>query len=89
MDTDRLVISLLDSGAMIGCFKKELSEKLNIDLSCIKEVWLENKVTDGLISQNIHVSFIDAEIKKEDLIKLDFKSIYENTLIFEVGDLFI
>lgn len=86
---DSLVISLLDSNAMIGCFKKELANALNIPVVCIKEVWLETNLIDGVASQEIHVSFIDAEISKKALSDLKFKSIYENTIIFEVGDIFL
>lgn len=89
MDFDRLVISLLDSDAMKGCFKKELGKALNLPLICINEIWLENEVNNGIVSQTIHVSFIDAEIEKEKLMSLPFKSIYENTIIFEVGDVFL
>ena len=84
---DRLVSSLLDSNAVIGCFKKELAKALNIPVDCISDVWLETEVTDGVITQMIKVAFIDAEINKKDLMKLQFKSIYENTIIFEVGDI--
>lgn len=89
MDIDNLVISLLDSDAMIGCFKKELSDKLNIPIDTITEVWLENTLINGVVNQNIHVAFIDAEISKDKLDKLDYKSIYENTIIFEVGDILL
>ena len=86
---DNLVISLLDSDAVKGCFKKELADALNIDTSHITDVWMESKITDGVVTQEIHVSFIDIEIKKEYLMDLSFKSIYENTIIFEVGDIFL
>ena len=36
---DRLVISLLDSEAMIGCFKKELANELDIPVEKITKVW--------------------------------------------------
>lgn len=86
---DRLVISLLDSDAMKGCFKKELSDKLDVPTETIKEVWLTTKVTDGVITQEIYVAFVDAHIKKENLMKLPFKDIYENCIVFEVGDVII
>ena len=83
---DSLIISLLDSDAMKGCFKKELGRLLNVPLVCISDIWLETTVTDGVASQVLKVAFIDAEIKKEDLMELPFKSIYENCIVFEVGD---
>ena len=89
MDFDKLVISLLDSDAMKGCFKKELSKKLNIPVNCINEIWLHHTLIDGVDTQTIHVSFIDVEISKDQLMRLDFKSIYENTIIFEVGDILL
>lgn len=89
LDIDSLVISLLDSDAMKGCFKKELGRILNVPLICIKEIWLETTLIDGVASQEVVVSFIDAEITKDDLMKLPFKSIYENTIRFEVGDIIL
>ena len=86
---DSLVISLLDSDAMKGCFKKELGKALNIDVSCISDVWLETELIDGVVTQELHVSFIDAKIDKSNLLDLPFKAIYENTIIFEVGDIFL
>ena len=86
---DSLVISLLDSDAMKGCFKKELSRKLNIPITKIKEIWLETDLIDGMAIQMLYVSFIGAEIKKENLIDLPFKYIYENCIVFEVGDMFL
>ena len=84
---DRLVSSLLDSNAVIGCFKKELAKALNIPVVCISDVWLETELTFGVSTQMVKASFIDAEISKKDLMNLPFKSIYENTIIFEVGDI--
>lgn len=89
MDLDGLVISLLDGNTMKGCFKKELANKLGIPTNTIVDVWLENNLIDGVVNQTVHVSFVDIEINKSDLMKLDFKSIYENTIIFEVGDIFL
>ena len=86
---DRLVISLMDSDAMKGCFKKELSDVLNIPKGCITDIWLETELTDGIASQMLKVSFANAEINKDDLMKLPFKSIYENCIIFEVGDMIL
>lgn len=86
---DSLVVSLLDSDAMKGCFKKELARILNVPIICINEIWLESEIIDGIVNQILKVSFIDAEISKESLMKLPFKSIYENTIIFEVGDMFL
>lgn len=83
---DNLIVSLLDSDAMKGCFKKELSEKLGVDVSEITEVWLETQVIDGVIRQMLKVAFVDATIKKEKLVKLPFDHIYENCIVFKVGD---
>ena len=86
---DSLVISLLDSEALKGCFKKELAKSLNIPVSPINDIWMETDVIDGLVNQIVKVSFVDVEISKDRLIELPFKSIYENTIIFEVGDMFL
>ena len=86
---DELVVSLLDSEALKGCFKKELAKSLHIPVSAISDVWLESEMIDGLVNQVIKVSFIDVEISKDRLCELDFKSIYENTIIFEIGDIFL
>ena len=83
---DRLVISLLDSNAIKGCFKKELAKALNVSVSSITDVWMETELTDGVASQVIKVSFIDAKIDKKSLMNLPFKYIYENCIVFEVGD---
>ena len=88
-DFDRLVVSLIDSEAMKGCFKKELAKSLHIPINSIKEVWLESDVIDGLVRQVVKVSFIGVEISKERLMELPFKSICENTIIFEVGDILL
>lgn len=86
---ESLVISLLDSDAMKGCFKKELSNILDVPMECITDIWLKTIITDGVISQEVCVAFVDAKIKKENLVKLPFKHIYENCIVFEVGDTII
>jgi hypothetical protein len=86
---DRLVISLLDSEAIVGCFKKELAKELNVPVKNITGVWLENDWVNNVATQIIKVSFINVEIPKEKLMELPFKSIYENTIIFEVGDVML
>ena len=83
---EQLVISLLDSDAMKGCFKKELSKILNVPLICITDVWLETSMVDTVVTQEVYVSFVDAKINKDQLMELPFKSIYENCIVFEVGD---
>ena len=83
---DSLVISLLDSDAMKGCFKKEIAKILNIPVVCISEIWLETNLIDGVVRQEVYVALIDATIRKENLMKLPFKAIYENCIVFEVGD---
>lgn len=86
---DSLVISLLDSEALKGCFKKELALALNVPVSKITGVWLESTLVNGVAEQVVKASFIDAEISKEALMDLKFKSIYENTIVFEVGDVLL
>lgn len=88
-ELERLVISLWDSEAIKGCFKKELADELDIPISAINEVWLESELIDGMVIQTVVVSFIDVEISKNRLMKLPFKSIYENTIRFEVGDILL
>lgn len=82
---DSLIISLLDSDAMKGCFKKELAKMLSVETDCITDCWLQSDIIDGVVSQELYISFIDAKIMKENLMKLPFKAIYENCIIFEVG----
>ena len=86
---DNLVICLLDSEAMIGCFKKELAKALDIPVKNITGVWLETDLVNGVANQIVKASFINAEISKEKLMDLKFKSIYENTIIFEIGDVML
>lgn len=86
MELDNLVISLLDSDAMKGCFKKELASKLNLPIICIADVWLQTKLVDGVAMQELYVAFVDNKISREDLMKIPFDYIYENCIVFEVGD---
>ena len=86
---DRLIISLLDSEANKGCFRKELAEELNIPVTTISDVKLKSDLVDGVLTQSIQVKFNNVEISKKKLMKLDFKSICNNTIIFEVGDTII
>lgn len=86
---DSLIISLLDSDTMKSCFKKELAESLNIPVTTISDVWLETSLVNNVATQELVVSFVDANISKDKLMDLPFKSIYENTIIFEVGDIFL
>ena len=88
-ELERLVISLWDLDAIKGCFKKELARKLEIPIVTINEIWLESELVDGVVIQTVVVSFIDIEIPKDKLMKLPFKSIYENTIRFEVGDMIL
>lgn len=83
---DNLVISLLDSDANKGLFIGELCQILNIPKLCIGNIWLETELVNGVVSQELWVSLMDASIKKEDLMRLPFKEIYDNCLVFEVGD---
>ena len=86
---DSLIITLLDSDAMKGCFKKELGNVLNVPVVCITDCWLQSELTDGVVSQYLYVSFVDAKIMKEDLKDLPFEYIYENCIVFKVGDTII
>lgn len=86
---DSLIISLLDSDTMKSCFKKELAESLNIPVTTISDVWLETSLVNNVATQELVVSFVDANISKDRLMDLPFKSIYENTIRFEVGDIFL
>lgn len=86
---DSLIISLLDSDAMKGCFKKTLSEQLDIEPSKIKEIWIETNLIDGMARQMLYVSFIDATIRKDKLLDLPFEYIYENCIVFKIGDTII
>ena len=86
---DRLVISLLDTNAIKGCYKKELAKALNVPVSTITDVWLETELIDGVATQMLKVSFVDAKIDKKHLMDLNFKYIYENCIVFEVGDVFL
>ena len=70
-------------------FKKELAKELHIPINSIKEVWLESEKIDGLVQQVLKVSFIGVEISKERLMNLPFKCIYENTIVFEIGDILL
>lgn len=86
---DKLVVSLLDSEAMVGCFKKELAKALSVPVKSITGVWLETDVVNGVVNQIVKASFVGVEINKDKLLELPFKSIYENTIIFEVGDILL
>lgn len=88
-DFERLVISLVDSDVMKGVFKKELAKRLNVPVDTITDIWLETDLIDGVASQVVKVAFVDAEISKSDLMKLPFQSIYENCIVFEVGDIIL
>ena len=79
----------MDSDAMKGCFKKELGKALNVPLICITDVWLETTLVDGVAMQELKVAFVDAKISKEDLMKLPFKYLYENCIVFDVGDVML
>lgn len=83
---DSLIISLIDSDAMKGCFKKELATKLDIDVSGIDDIILESELIDGVISQILKVFISDTKIKKEVLMDVPFKYIQDNCIVFEVGD---
>ena len=86
---DSLVISLIDSEANKGCFKKELADKLGIPVTSIKDISLQSELIDGVLTQNVKVSFSDVEISKKKLMKLNFKSICNSSILFEVGDTII
>lgn len=83
---ERLIISLIDSDAMKGCFKKEIAKILEIPPSTITDVWLETNLIDGVASQVLKIALVNIEVKKENLMKLPFRGIYENCIVIEVGD---
>ena len=83
---DTLVISLLDSDAMKGVFMKEIAKILNIPVIYINGVWLETTLINNVASQELYVSIENVDIDKKSLMKLPFKSIYNNCIVFEVGD---
>lgn len=82
---DSLVISLLDSDAQKGIFKKDLAKKLDIPLICLGEIWIESVINNGVVHQFLYVQFSD-KIHKENLMKLDFAFINDNCIVFEIGD---
>ena len=86
---DSLIISLLDSNVMKGAFIKELAEILNTSPNNIIDVSLHVESVEGVITQMLKVELYEVELKKENLMQLPFKSIYENIIIFEVGDTFL
>lgn len=83
---ESLVISLLDSDARKGLFKKELANLLNIPVVYIDDIWLKTNLIDGVATQDVYVSFHNVFIDKDNLMKLPFKCIYKNCIVFEVGD---
>lgn len=83
---ERLIISLIESDAMKGCFKKEIANILEIDPTDISDIWLETSLISGVATQVLKIATIDVEIKKENLMKLPFRGIYENCIVMEVGD---
>lgn len=83
---DNLIISLLDSDAMKGVFKKELCETLNIPLVYVSDIWLETTLINNIASQELYVKINDVDIDKDKLMNLPFKSIYNDCIVFEVGD---
>ena len=86
---DNLIISLFDSDAMKGCFKKELSRILDVPVISIGDIWLETELVNNVASQTLNVALIDVFVAKDKLMDLPFKGIYENIIIFEVGDTII
>ena len=85
---DSLVISLYDSEANKGLFKKELSKMLDIPMLCIGDVWLESEMVNTVVKQYLYVRVLD-EVKKENLMKVPFSFICEGCLVFEVGDVIL
>lgn len=83
---DNLVISLLDSDTMKGVFKKEISKALNIPTIYIYDIWLETTLINNVASQELYVKINNVDIDKNRLMDLPFKSIYNDCIVFEVGD---
>lgn len=82
---DSLIISLLDSDAQKGIFKKELSNKLDIPVTHLGDVWIESVVNNGVVHQYLYVLY-DGRIRKSNLIGLDFAFIENSCIVFEIGD---
>ena len=82
---DSLVISLLDSDAQKGIFKKELAKTLNIPVTHLGDMWIETEITNGVIQQYLYVQYND-KIDKDNLMEVDFESIRNSCIVFEIGD---
>ena len=61
---DNLVISLIDADANKGLFISELCRILNLPKICVGEIYLNTKLNNGVITQEVCVEMINAEIKK-------------------------
>ena len=82
---DSLIISLLDSDAQKGLFKKELSKKLNISSDCLGEIWIESRIIHGIVQQYLYVLY-SGRINKSNLMNVDFAFIEDSCIVFEIGD---
>ena len=82
---DSLVISLLDSDAQKGIFKKDLAKKLNVTSDCLRDIWIESTILHGVVQQYLYVMY-SGRINKSNLMKLDFAFIEDSCIVFEIGD---
>lgn len=85
---DALIISLLDSDAQKGIFKKDLAKKLNISSDCLRDIWIESAILDGVVQQYLYVLYT-GRINKSNLMKLDFAFIEDSCIVFEIGDIIL
>ena len=82
---DSLIISLFDSQANIGLFKKELAGILDVPLSYISDPFIENELINGVLKQCLYVD-VNGKIPKEKLEQLNFDYYNNGYLIFDIGD---
>lgn len=85
MNIDSLVISLLDSEANKGLFKKEVAKELGLYPQDIFDVWLESEKVNGVVTQYLYISF-RGKISKEKMDKFDYSFIDGFAIVIEVGD---
>lgn len=88
---DSFVISLFDYEIVLGNFKKEICEILEIPLERIVDVKLIKNGFNGGVNQEIHVTFSEHVIfHRENLLKLPFDELLQkNVMVFKIGDSFL
>lgn len=85
---DNLVTALIDVQGYIGQFKRELSQKMNIPLSCIHDPFIETELVNGVARQYLYVG-IDDKVPIGKLLNLDIEYFDEGFLVFEIGDILL